>query len=172
MPVFSRFNLVFVLMFAFALIGCSQSETARIMEACEEAFPTYAEEMSDIQAEWMDALDIATSTSRISLAGPISDLQSIQRRAEKVEAPECVLIEHDEYVEGMDTLVDFMLDFLADPDAEVDDEEIDEATDQIIALWLIVEQYEVNPETFFEVLTQNVAEETGEAAVESESSEE
>jgi hypothetical protein len=47
-------------------------------------------EISDIMNRWEDAESIASSTSRVSLSGPVADLQAIQRDAEKLTMPGCM----------------------------------------------------------------------------------
>lgn len=159
-------------MWSLALILCCifvsscTSELDRQISDCRDAFPTYAQSMNEIQEEWEDTFEVALSTSRISLAGPVGDLQDIRRDAEKVVPPECVLDSHEGYVEGMDTYIDFFLDFMADADAEPDELDITLAELKMSIIPGAIEQYEDDPEAFFEELRGFSATATAESAEE------
>lgn len=142
--------------------GCT-SELDKHINSCKEDFPIYAESMSEIQSKWEDTFEIAISTSRISLAGPVGNLQNIRREASKVTAPDCIADSHENYLEGMDTFIDIFLDFMSDADAEPDELDINIAQLQILGIASVLERYEDDPEVFFEELRELAATATAES---------
>ncbi len=62
--------------------------------------------------EFSDAFNIAVSTSRISLAGPISDMQAIKRDADDIQVPACMEKARALTVEGMDHSISGMIAFM------------------------------------------------------------
>ena len=141
---------LFVLVLGFIFLTNCTSQLDQQINDCRDAFPSYVESMSEIQEEWEDTFEVALSTSRISLAGPVGDLQDIRREAEKVISPVCMVDSHEGYVEGMETYIDFFLDFMADADAEPDEFEISLAELKMSIIPATIEQYEGDPEAFFE----------------------
>ena len=154
---------ILLLIFSCIFLASCASELDQQMDACEEAFPSYAEEMSEIQAEWKDTLEIAVSTSRIALAGPVGELQDSRRQANKVTPPDCMTDSHERYLRGMDTFIDFFLDFMADADVEPNELEISIAQIQLLSIAAAIEQYEDDPEAFFEELRGIAATATAES---------
>lgn len=70
--------------------------------------------------EWDDAIDIARSTGRIALSGPIGELQSIRRDVQRQEWPECATDAHGHLVNWMDGTIDGFLAFMQQkPDSEI-----------------------------------------------------
>jgi hypothetical protein len=155
-------GFLFLLSGLLLLVGCS-SELDKMVEECQEQFPPYAEEMAEIGEEWADTLDIAASTSRIALSGPVGELQAIRREASRLEPPVCFADEHENYLEGMDTFIGFFLDFMADADSEPDETDINIASLQMLVLQASIEQYEEDPESFFEEFKELAATATAEA---------
>lgn len=151
-----REAFLFLLAMLFFLAGCS-SEMQQSIDECEEQFPPYAEKMGEIQAEWDDAIEMAASTSRIALTGPVSDLQAIRREASGAEPPVCVTARHEVYLTGMDSFISFFLDFMSDADSELDDSEIRLATLNMMSLTSSLERYEKDPERYFEDLRGGAA---------------
>lgn len=157
---------MWILSFALSLFffaGCT-SELDQHMNACKEAFPSYAETMSGIQEEWEDTFEVAISTSRIALDGPVGDLQSIRREARNVTPPDCMADAHQRYLEGMDTFINFFLEFMADADAEPDETDISIAQLKMAGMVNSIEQYENDPEAFFEEIRGVAATATAESA--------
>ncbi|MBB4845002.1 hypothetical protein HNP55_003548 [Paucibacter oligotrophus] len=54
------------------------------------AGPAQAKGLLDLYRRWADADRLARTTGRIALAGPVANLQSLQREAEAVVVPECL----------------------------------------------------------------------------------
>lgn len=75
------------------------------------------EELGNLE-EWDDAYDVAASTSRISLAGPISDLQSAMRDVENLEVPGCLAQVKFYRLAGMDLAIAGFLSFMSQADDE------------------------------------------------------
>ncbi len=61
-----------------------------------------------------DAFNIASSTPRIALAGPVADLQRIQRETEDVQVPKCLETAKQELVWSIDAAVKGYLAFMGD----------------------------------------------------------
>jgi hypothetical protein len=91
-------------------------------------------------------------------------LQDIRREASKITPPGCVADSHEKYLEGMGTFIDFFLDFMADSDAEPDELEINIAQLQMLMIATTLEQYEDDPEIFFEEFRDLAATATAEAS--------
>ena len=153
--------VIFLALLLF-LVGCS-SEFDKMMDECQEQFPTYAEQMTEIQQEWEDSIDVAASTSRIALAGPVGELQSIRREASRIKPPVCIAEDHESYLEGMDTFIGFFLDFMADADTEPDELDINIASIQMLSVIASIEQYQEDPEAFFAEVRGYIATATAEA---------
>lgn len=52
--------------------------------------PAQAKPLLELYRRWTDAEQLALSTSRIALSGPIATLQAIQREAEGMSSPACL----------------------------------------------------------------------------------
>jgi len=96
-----------VLLSVILLIGCTNSYCPP--EEAKIAF----EELSLIQERWLDGIQIANATPRMSLPTVIENLQIIKRDANALDVPEC-LIEAQKYlVESMEYGIDSFLSFLS-----------------------------------------------------------
>lgn len=72
--------------------------------------------------EFRDAFDVAASTSRMSLSGPVSDMQAIRRETNAIEVPACLENAKGLAVEGMQDAIDGFFAFLSEEsDADVND---------------------------------------------------
>ena len=77
--------------------------------------------MAQLQAvarRWDDASRLAGSTSRIALAAPVAELQSIKRDADATGVPTCVVASKNELVASMNSVIDAYLTFMSDSDAD------------------------------------------------------
>lgn len=83
-----------------------------------------------IVTEWNDAISVADKTPRVSLSGPISEMQKIRREAYDFKANECLLPAKEKLVSSMDALVDFYITFMGNqiPNRIV----AEQATNQIV----------------------------------------
>lgn len=78
------------------------------------------DEIQGLMAEYEDALDIASSTSRISLSGPVAELQDIKRQTEAVEVPACLVPAHRFTIASMEKSIEAFISFMGQAsDSEV-----------------------------------------------------
>lgn len=105
---------LFFVVLAITLIGCAEPTC---YEQAEEV--GFLESVDDIIARWDDANVIAASTSRISLNGPVSELQAIVREARNLETPDCAVDVRDSLVDAMADKVDIYIKFMGDADADI-----------------------------------------------------
>jgi uncharacterized protein YrzB (UPF0473 family) len=73
---------------------------------------TYIEALSDQLEEWDDTHLVAVSTSRMSLAPIIGDLQEIKRNIGDIERPECSNYLNDIVIIAMESDIDALISFL------------------------------------------------------------
>jgi hypothetical protein len=106
--------VLFITILTIALVGCSEPTC---YEQAEEV--GFLEAIDDIIERWDDANIIAASTSRISLNGPVSELQAIVREARDLETPDCAVDVRDSLVEVMADKVDIYIKFMGDADADI-----------------------------------------------------
>jgi hypothetical protein len=69
-------------------------------------------QMDDLLNKWVDAENIAGSAPRISLAGPISNLQSIRTEFSNLEVPVCMEKSKSELLSGMENALQGYIAFL------------------------------------------------------------
>ena len=62
----------------------------------------YRERVQASGAEWLDAVDVASVTSRIALSGPVAELQRIRRELAAVEPPWRYKKAHEYMLTSMD----------------------------------------------------------------------
>ncbi len=80
----------------------------------------YSEGVRDVARRFDDAVELAQSTPRVSLAPIVSDLQAIRRDAEDIEVPDCAADAQDALIAYMDSTIDGFRAFLAsEADASV-----------------------------------------------------
>lgn len=99
--------LVLLIMASIVITGCQNTYCPP-----DEADAAIAE-LKMIAEEWDDALYLARSTARMSLAGPISELQQIKRKVTSLDVPEC--LEEAQFSLGlaMEFAIDGMVAFMA-----------------------------------------------------------
>ncbi|MBE7535434.1 MAG: hypothetical protein HS124_06860 [Anaerolineales bacterium] len=69
-------------------------------------------QMDDLLNKWIDAENIAGSSPRISLASPISNLQSVRTELSNLEVPVCMEAPKSELLLGMETSIQGYIAFL------------------------------------------------------------
>ena len=111
----------FALILIVALFLAVACTPASPQDECLAGLETYMPQMQAIIGRWNDAFEIAESSPRMSLAGPIASLQEIRREANAITPPTCMNELHSSTTQGMDAFVTMFLDFMADPDTEFDD---------------------------------------------------
>jgi hypothetical protein len=78
------------------------------------------DQIHDRMTEFQDAMDVAASTARMSLSGPVAELQSIRRATDDIEVPACLSEAKDFTVRGMQNYIQSFTAFMAEePDATV-----------------------------------------------------
>jgi uncharacterized protein HemX len=73
--------------------------------------------------KYQDAMQLAASTSRIALAGPVATLQTLKREADLVAVPACMKNSKDFLMQGMNTSIDHFLDFMRQKSTEAEQTE-------------------------------------------------
>jgi len=69
-----------------------QARLARIAQLereCGQSFAIATAKLFDLHRKWDDAEQVARSTARIALPGPLTRLQGIRQEVERVEVPTC-----------------------------------------------------------------------------------
>lgn len=95
----------------------------------------YAEALGDnLLPHWDDAVAVASSTARISLAGPIAELQGIRREAEALDIPDCAGQTHAILVNYMEMYINGFLAFMRDESEATVGEAFDNA-DRTLKAW-------------------------------------
>ena len=114
------------LLLVLVLTGCAQSVFVRPTPTPEqttckvEDVDKAIEDMGLLLTRWMDADAIASSSPRMSLSGPISDLQAIRRDTKALVVPECLESAQIQLTTFMDYALEGYLAFLGDePDSTV-----------------------------------------------------
>lgn len=76
---------------------------------------TSLKSVDDTYARWQDARNVAGSTSRMALSGPLATLQAIRRDAKELTVPPCLERGKTELISGMDFTIDGILVFMQNP---------------------------------------------------------
>lgn len=96
---------VLPILFILAFAACAPPSSCDVQ--------SYSSEVNPIIVEWQDAMQLAGKTPRMSLPPQIANLQAIERKAENVQAPECLKEAHALLIQSMNTGIDAFLSFLA-----------------------------------------------------------
>lgn len=75
-------------------------------------------QLQGLARRWDDTEKLASTTSRIALSTPVSELQSIKRDTEAAVVPACLSKLKSELVASMDAVIDAYLLFMGDSEAE------------------------------------------------------
>lgn len=109
----STLGLIGVLAIAgLGYIGWAAYQKAQAKAAFSAAVSNSIERMDKSKAQWADAMTIATSTPRIGLAGPVSNLQKIRQEVQAIDVPDCLANSKQHLVKGMNHGVEAMLAFM------------------------------------------------------------
>lgn len=113
-----KYRIIIGVLLVFGLVtGCSSPEAQ-----CESSLEAYMPALDKAISSWNDAFAVAESTSRISLADPVSRLQDARRDVESLEPPDCYADRHESLVESMDYTIETFLNFMSDADYDFQDE--------------------------------------------------
>lgn len=100
-----KFNFILpVLICSTLLVGCNN-----LFEAKDKG----VEDLTKIENRWVDTYDLASSTSRIALATPVSQLQEVKRDLLAVEVSECLTPAKEALSAYMDMHIKNFLYFMA-----------------------------------------------------------
>lgn len=88
-----------------AAVSCSEP-------TCAESTEEYRAAVDLIIEEWDDAVQIADSTARMSLSGPLGELQSINRNTKQLEVPECAAESHESLLSYQEGIIAGFLAFM------------------------------------------------------------
>jgi hypothetical protein len=80
----------------------------------QEAIVTAVPALNVLYNKWKDALKLAESTARISLAGPVGNLQAIRQRTESLLVPDCFVTPKQTLTKGMSIIIEGFLQFVQD----------------------------------------------------------
>ncbi len=84
---------------------------AAVLSPFQGAKRQFVREADALLAEFADAETLASNTARIGLAGPISEMQAIRRKAQALEAPNSCTKAKDALVYYMDAMIKAYLAF-------------------------------------------------------------
>ncbi|ENU87730.1 hypothetical protein F972_02996 [Acinetobacter sp. CIP 102529] len=98
-----------VLICSTLLIGCKNQQEVEV-----EAKDKGVEELNNIENRWVDTYDLASSTSRIALATPVSQLQEVKRDLLTTEVSECLKPAKEALSSYMNMHIKNFLNFMAD----------------------------------------------------------
>lgn len=107
--------LVVLMLAAGGFIGWSAYQRYQVKAEVQALAKLSAQrngEIAQLRREFLDEMDIATATPRMSVSTSISRLQSIRERARSLDVPECLRPVRMSLVVGMGGGIDGMLAFL------------------------------------------------------------
>lgn len=90
-----------------------------LISGCKNPFEAKdkgVDQLNNIESRWEDAYTLASSTSRIALATPVSNLQDIKRDLAQVELSECLSPAREALGAYMDSHINNFLKFMSDSD--------------------------------------------------------
>lgn len=77
-------------------------------------------EIEPLLMEWDDALSLASSTARINLSAPVSELQSIRRDVDNITFPPCAQWRQQVILDYMNASIDSFVDFMQEKETSSD----------------------------------------------------
>lgn len=78
----------------------------------QDVLATSHRELDGLLVRWEDGLKLASTTSRISLSGPVTALQAIRRDTEQLVVAPCLDFAKKQLIESMSATIDGFLDFM------------------------------------------------------------
>lgn len=91
-----------------------------LVSGCKNPFEANdkgADQLNTIENRWDDAHTLASSTARIALATPVSELQNIKRDLDKLEVSKCLTPAKEALSSYMNSNIANFLSFMADSDS-------------------------------------------------------
>jgi len=144
-----KFNLIYLLgglgliiIFILLFLVFGKGLTVRILPtptitlvptavSCYEQSQSFISQLDAQTTAWDDAIAIANSTSRISLSGPISNLQNIRREVSNLDYPVCAQFVYQHALEYMNSTIEGFLSFMSDDPDSVVNKHFDTASNQL-----------------------------------------
>lgn len=123
----TKYILIALIVVGILFLAMSIASMIYDGSCASQSYETIAE-FQDLTKRWIDVLDIAESTPRISLGPQIAELQSIRRETANVEAPTCAIEAQAKLVASMDMTIDAFLAFLGNEPDDVMTSKLDAAT--------------------------------------------
>ena len=91
-----------------------------LVSGCKNPFEAKdkgVDQLNAIENRWDDAHKLASSTARIALATPISELQNVKRDLERLEVSECLTPAKEALSSYMNSTIANFLSFMANSDS-------------------------------------------------------
>jgi hypothetical protein len=111
-------NVIILLVAWGILSGCATIQgivaTPTVDPCGPEAIEEYLDRLIAVQNEFVDNTELAFSTSRINLSGPVGKLQEVKREAQDIEYPDCAAVAHKKLIDYMDATIDAFFSFMTD----------------------------------------------------------
>lgn len=105
-----------ILSLVLTIVGCGSQtpaqQTQTAAEDCRSVSPQFSEIMTPIAEEWDDAVKLTGKTARMALPNQISSLQAIRRKANDVDAPDCLKTAKASLIKSMDSTIEGFLAFM------------------------------------------------------------
>jgi hypothetical protein len=101
-------SILTIFVFSILVSGCKNP-----FEAKDKGI----DQLNTIENRWEDAHTLASSTARIALATPVSELQNVKRDLEKLEVSECLIPAKEALSSYMNSKIANFLSFMADADS-------------------------------------------------------
>lgn len=105
-------RLLFLVLLLVTAVSCAAP-------TCEESTVDYRATVDSLNEQWDDALAIANSTARMSLSGPLGDLQSLNRDTKQIDVPECAASAHEAMLDYQEAIIDAFLAFMGNENDSV-----------------------------------------------------
>lgn len=94
--------------------GVSAPSRAPTERRNQEEFATSIPALNTLYGKWKDALQLAESTARIALAGPVGNLQAIKQQTEALPVPDCFIAPKQKMTKGMGKMIEGFFQFMQD----------------------------------------------------------
>lgn len=89
--------------------------------ACKQQAAQFLKDADALTTEWTDAVKLASSTSKISLAPQVAQLQALRRKLTDLQVPQCALVYRDSLAAHMDATIEMFLAFMRGESSASDD---------------------------------------------------
>lgn len=97
---------------ALGYLGWTAYKKSEARAAQAQAAAMADQQLESAAKRWSDAMALAASTPRISLSGPIANLQTIRLEVQEMAVPNCLQDSRRHLVTGMNAGVEGMLTFM------------------------------------------------------------